>query len=118
MRRIETKLSYNDKDIAEAVDFIHNNFKRNFTTEELSRHCAMSPSYLRTKFLKKLGVTVTEYRDNLRISAAKEMLKSEAFSINDIADALGYFDVSHFSKFFTKKCGMTPTKYAESQKML
>ncbi len=117
MRRVEEKQLFADKDIASAVEFIHNNFKRNFTTEELSRYCAMSPSYLRSKFIKKFGITITEYRDNLRLSAAKEMLRSDVFSINDIAESLGYFDASHFSKFFAKKCGLTPSQYASDKKI-
>ncbi len=118
MQNLEKKAVSTDKYTAAAVDFIHKNFKRNFTADELSRHCAMSYSYLRSKFIKNFGMTITEYRDELRISAAKEMLRSDAFAVGDIADSLGYFDASHFSKFFTRKCGMTPRQYANAKKSI
>ncbi len=114
MKKQQISADFNDPDIAAAVEFIHSNFKRNFTTEELSRYCALSPSYLRTKFIKKTGQTVTEYRDSLRISAAKEMLSSGSFTVNDIASELGYYDVSHFSKFFAKNVGLSPSQYMEN----
>lgn len=118
MQKMEEKAKCADKYTVAAVEFIHKNFKRNFTAEELSHHCAMSYSYLRSKFIKNFGMTITEYRDNLRISAAKEMLRSDAFTVGDIAYSLGYFDVSHFSKFFTRKCGMSPRQYANSKKSI
>lgn len=118
MQKLEEKATCADKYTAAAVEFIHKNFKRNFTAEELSRHCAMSYSYLRSKFIKNFGMTITEYRDSLRISAAKEMLRSDAFTVGDVAENLGYFDVSHFSKFFTRKCGMTPKQYANTRKSI
>ncbi len=102
-----------DADVSMAVDFIHSNFKRNFTTLELANHCALSPSYLRTKFIKKTGKTITQFRDSLRISAAKEMLRVGDFSINEISAELGYYDVSHFSKFFLKHVGETPSNFIE-----
>ena len=56
-------------------------------------------------------MTITDYRDNLRISSAKEMLKSGMFTIKEISEELGYCDVSHFSKTFSRTCGVTPGKY-------
>ena len=100
-----------DSDVRRALSFVHNNFKRNFSIEELSKYCALSPSYLRTKFYKNVGMTITDYRDNLRISSAKEMLKSGMFTIKEISEELGYCDVSHFSKTFSRTCGVTPGKY-------
>lgn len=107
-----------DKDISRAISYIHENFKKNFSGQELSDICALSLSYLRTKFLKQTGYTILAYRDNLRISAAKEMLESGYFSVSEIAIDLGYCDVYHFSKAFKKQAGMSPTAYIKKEKPL
>ncbi len=111
MQGIQRNAEFEDSDIRRAVEFIHMNFRRNFTMAELSEYCTISPSYLRTKFQKYVKSTITQYRDNLRISAAKELLKSNAYSVNSIAEEFGYFDVSHFSKAFLRHTGMTPAEY-------
>ena len=107
-----------DKDISRAINYIHENFKKNFSGKELSDVCALSLSYLRTKFLRQTGYTILAYRDNLRISAAKEMLESGYFSVSEIAIDLGYCDVYHFSKAFKKQTNMSPTAYIKKRKGL
>ena len=104
-----------DPATAAAVDFIHKNFRRPFTGAELAAACSLSISHLRQKFRSALGVSVTEYRDRLRIDAAREMLSSGLFTPKETAYALGYSDVYHFSKVFTAKVGKPPAKYAKKK---
>jgi len=100
-----------DRDIEKAIAFIHRNFKTNFSGKEISEYCSVSLSYLRSKFLRQTGKTIVEYRDTLRIEAAKEMLESRYFTVTEIATELGYCDVYHFSKAFSSHTGYPPTKY-------
>ena len=100
-----------DRDVEKALHYIHSNFKSNFSGASLAAYCSVSLSYLRGKFLKQTGYTVLEYRDRLRILAAKEMLKSEYFSVTEIAAELGYCDVYHFSKVFKAHEGCPPSEW-------
>jgi len=100
-----------DSDINNALKYIHKHFKTNFSGEEVASFCHVSLSYLRGKFLKQTGYTIVEYRDSLRIAAAKEMLKSGCFTVTEIASELGYCDVYHFSKGFSTHTGLSPTKW-------
>lgn len=104
--------SHYDRDITKAVSYIHDNFRNNFSGDEIAHFCSISKSYLRTKFLKQTGLTITEYRDKLRINASIEMLESQHFSITEIASELGYYDIYHFSKTFKRIKGISPQKYA------
>lgn len=109
-----TQRNADDRHVERALEFIHANFKRNFTSEELASHCKVSPSYIRAKFKSSLGMSVTAYRDTLRINAAEQMLSSGIFSVKETAYELGYCDVYHFSKAFSALVGISPAKFAQN----
>ena len=94
-----------------ATDYIHASFKESFSTEDVAKVCCCSESYLRSVFSKFNGMSILEYKERLRIEAAKEMLKSDIFKIREIAESLGYCDVYYFSKCFTASVGIPPFKY-------
>lgn len=110
IKECENKHKYS-KDISLALEYIHGNFKRNFSGKEIADYISMSVSGLRAKFTKQTGYTIVGYRNMLRISAACEMLESGQFNITEIAEELGFCDVYHFSKIFKENMGCAPTKY-------
>ena len=112
-KRISEKTPYGDL-IERAINFIHSNYKRNFSSREIAEHCSLSSSYLRSSFKEKVGVTILEYRDRLRLASAKELLASEELTVKETALVLGFCDVYYFSKFFKTMSGMTPAAYIKS----
>ena len=52
-----------------------------------------------------------DYVVDLRISAAKELLKDPLRSAGEIAEKTGFESSSYFTRTFKKKTGMTPTEY-------
>lgn len=115
----EPSFTTGDTAVDLVIEFIRQNFRRNFTAAELSAHCHLSVSHLRTKLRAATGLGVTEYRDALRMRSAEEMLRSGLFSVKEIAYHLGYADVYHFTKVFRAKTGIPPGRYArmESNKL-
>ena len=108
--------SYEDPVINRATDFIHSNFKKNFSCAELADFCKISKSHLRFKFREAIGSTITEYREQIRVEEAKRMLSSLIFTPKEIAGELGYSDVYHFTKAFKRRTGIPPGKYAKLEK--
>lgn len=105
----------NDSDINKALQYIHKNFDKSYSFDELCRLLSISPSYMRAKFKKYTGVTISEYRDRLRISSAREMLESGHFTLKEIAADLGYCDAYHFSKSFKASNGFSPGQYKRNR---
>ena len=106
-----SKTDKSDDFVTKAISYIHKNFKNNFSGKEIADYCSVSLSYLRSIFLKQTGKTIVEYRDFLRIAAAKEMLESKYFTVTEIASELGYCDVYHFSKIFKHYVGISPSQW-------
>ena len=65
-------------------------------------------------FKKETGKRYVDYLTDLRIQAAKRLLKDPLHSAAEIAHMVGYESPNYFARAFKKKTGMTPTEYARS----
>ena len=52
-----------------------------------------------------------EYLTDVRIKEAKRLLADPRKTIADVSEEVGYNDVKHFSKLFTRITGIHPSKY-------
>ncbi len=94
-----------------ALKYIKDNIHRAVTVEEITQLIGISQPYLYKLFMKDLNVSPKQYITNLRIDTAKKMLISTDMTITNIANSLGYADILTFSRFFSSKVKMSPTKY-------
>lgn len=63
---------------------------------------------------KELGLSFSEYITARRMQKAKELLKDDSRSIEEIANTVGYHDYFYFTKVFKKTQGISPSKYRKS----
>lgn len=78
---------------------------------ELAKICAVSVSTFQRLFLKNYGKAFSEYKSELKMIRAKELLSEGRYSMEEIAEALGFCDSSYFSKCFKRTFGISPKKY-------
>lgn len=104
----------NDNLIDEIVDYLRKNINSSIKIEDISEHCGYSVSYIKSVFLKNFGCGILEYFQNLKISAAKKMLRDTDMDISEIAYRLGYCSSQYFTKVFKAKTGVTPTHFAKT----
>ncbi|WP_290884060.1 helix-turn-helix transcriptional regulator [Fischerella sp.] len=62
-------------------------------------------------FKQAMGLTPRQYVIRCRIETAKRLLAKWELSITEISDRLGFTSHSHFTTFFRKHTGITPTAY-------
>ena len=105
-----------DKEMREAVEYIESHYNEPLAVSTLAERVGYSLTYFTKKFKKAFGCTPTDYIANLKISYAKNCLKTGSMPISDIASALGFCDVSYFSNFFKAKTGLCPGYYRNNGK--
>lgn len=93
------------------LNFIDNNYAEKISAKELSELAYMSEGYFHHYFKKVVGLTLTDYINNLRIKKAANMIKNTNASITEIALSSGYSDINYFSRVFKKIMKLTPTEY-------
>jgi AraC-like DNA-binding protein len=74
----------------------------------------VSPSYMTALFHKNLQISPGEYIRRIKIQESKQMIREGNMNFTEIAEALHYSTVHHFSRQFKDKVGFTPTEYAKS----
>ncbi|HRO41941.1 MAG TPA: AraC family transcriptional regulator [Flavipsychrobacter sp.] len=94
--------------IVEARRIMEASIDKPLTIKELSRKVAMNECYLKKGFKTLTGKTINEYQQELRIAKAKELLQQQGQTVSDVAGALGYSSISHFSTAFKKATGLKP----------
>ena len=59
-------------------------------------------------------MSTRDFIKNIRMQQASELLKEKKLTISEVAYAVGYNSLSHFSSSFKDTYGVTPTEYMQS----
>jgi AraC family transcriptional regulator len=92
-------------------DFIQDRLHQPLRIGELAALAGMSEKYFILYFKQALGVTPGLYIYQLKMNRARELLYSKCYSIQQIADMLGYPDPYSFSKAFKKYYKAPPSQF-------
>ena len=102
-----------------ALKFIRDNYTEKLKLVDVADHIYVSQWHLSKLLNKHTGKNFSEILNGIRIEKAKELLKDPGYRIVDIAEAVGFLDLAHFSRVFKKTCGISANDYrnAESNKL-
>lgn len=111
--REDLKLPETSEDISDLILFLHTNYNRKITIEELTDIFHINRTTLSDKFKNSTGTTIIDYLVKLRIKMASIMLRDTLLPISEISDRVGFNDSVHFTRMFKKHFGCTPSDYRE-----
>jgi len=100
--------------IRQAQQYISANIRQKLSVPLVARQVDVSPSYLTALFHKNLQISPGEYIRRTKLQESKQMIRENNLNFTEIAAALQYSTVHHFSRQFKEKFGITPTEYAKS----
>ena len=101
--------------IDKALDYIHSEYMKNISVDNISSMLNLDRSYFTTIFTKKVGISPGKYIFNHRMSIAASLLVNNRTSVSVAANSVGYSDIFNFSKMFKKHFGISPTEYVKKQ---
>jgi len=107
----DRNVNHSDEDILQTQLWLKNNISKHITINDVARQFGMSTRNFSRRFKEATGKTPANYLQSLRIDVAKNLLQSSNLSIGDVADRVGYSDVSHFTQVFRKRLFITPSDY-------
>ncbi len=80
----------------------------------ISKNVNLNYNYVANVFSEMEGITIEHFIIQQKIGRAKELLRDTDMNISQIADALHYSSIGHFSNQFKKLTGITPTTYKKT----
>ena len=86
-----------------------------FSVEQLAAEVGLDRSHLYRRLRTLTGQTPTEAIRSMRLERAVQLLTSKAGLISEIAYGVGFKSVSHFSKCFRERYGVTPSEFAAQE---
>jgi transcriptional regulator GlxA family with amidase domain len=100
-----------DEVIAEIQFWLRTNLNSELSLAELAEQFGLSQRSFTRRFKIATGIRATEYWQQLRIEAAKDLLASSNLSIQEISYHVGYHDQGHLTRLFKQNLSLTPKDY-------
>ena len=97
--------------IAEAIDYIQQNFQQQPQLDEVAAHIHLSPAHFQRLFTEWVGTSPKKFLQYISVEHAKKILKQEQGSIFDATFATGLSSTSRLHDLFIQIEGMTPAEY-------
>ena len=102
----------------EIIRYIEDNLGSHLTLSEVAGYFGYHPSYFSARFSKITGMPFSKYVMYRRMSRACLLLMTTQMSIEQIAQSLGFYDLSHFTQRFKAAEGITPSRYRRESRGL
>ncbi len=102
--------------VISAINYIRTHLTASLSVSEIAEACLCSKSTLAALFKNEVGQSVAKYIDDLLLSEAQTLLLYSDKSIGNISERLGFCDQFYFSRWFTKRFSISPTKYRKAGK--
>jgi len=97
--------------IQQAVRFINDHYRTDICLDAVAWEVRMSPAHFSRIFKKVMGLSYQDYLHSRRITKAKNLLRTSAQSVSEIAVSLGFADPTGFGRGFKKLTSYTPSAY-------
>ena len=86
----------------------------NISSQEISKKLGLNYAYLSRTFSKATGMTISQYKNHIKIQKAIDLFKIESMNIAEIAQRVGFENQFYFSRVFKSITGFSPTQYIKN----
>ncbi|MGB4659657.1 MAG: helix-turn-helix domain-containing protein [Mobilitalea sp.] len=110
----QEKMGHFSQPIVRAIRFMNRNLFGTCTIKQVAEYLSLDPHYLSGLFRKEVGIPPSKYICQQKMEEAEKMLTLYDYSVAKVADILGYYDISHFSRVFKIYYGKAPSSLHKS----
>ena len=98
--------------IRQVTDYLGANYAdSNLSLASISEHFSVNASVLSTTFKQQMGKNLSAYLEDIRIREAQRLLRTTDWTVNRIAEAVGYLSASTFCRAFRRNTGQNTSTF-------
>ena len=97
--------------LRQITDWMAEHAAEDFDLARLAARAGLSKFHFQRLFKNAVGVSPSRYHINLRMNEARRLLRETKMSVIDVALEVGYANPGHFSQFFRRETGLSPSDY-------
>ena len=97
--------------VEKARIYIEVNYMNRIGVSDIAEALALERSYFSSLFKKEIGISPQRYLMEYRFNRAAELLREHGYSVSRAANAVGYAEITNFSKMFRRFFGVSATEY-------
>jgi YesN/AraC family two-component response regulator len=101
--------------ITQVIEYINSYYQSDISLESVADEMHLNPSYLSNLFSRSTNTTFSKYLSSVRIEKATQFLLYTNYTVEAIAEKVGFADYRQFIKTFKRICGETPAMYRKSR---
>lgn len=98
-----------------ALDYIEQHYADRISVAQLAQILCLSPDRLGHLFRDGVGQAPLQYINEIRLRKAMNLLKTEEYTVTEVAQAVGFFDYNHFGRLFRRRYGCTPNQVRQGK---
>lgn len=103
------------KYVLEAMDYIGEHYNDpSISVSAIAQSLGISEGHLSHTFKKETDYTLLNYLTRYRIHKAMELLRDCRLKVYEVAERVGYRDITYFSATFKKLAGISPSEYQDT----
>ncbi|WP_437397908.1 methylated-DNA--[protein]-cysteine S-methyltransferase [Flagellimonas lutimaris] len=115
---MKTQAIINYNRIAEAIDYLKENFRAQPTLDEVAKKVHLSPAHFQRMFTQWAGTSPKKFLQYISVEHAKRLLSEDQATLFDTAFETGFSSTSRLHDLFINIEGMTPAEYKNGGKNL
>lgn len=93
------------------IEYIQKNYSKDISNTSIGAEFNYHPNYINRSMLNSTGQSLHQYVISVRVLHAFELIQTTDMSITEIAKAVGFKSIKHFSQSFKKIYGFSPTHF-------
>lgn len=97
------------------LDYIYKNYNH-LNLNDLSNHFGYSPRTMMRYIKKNFDCNFSQLIKECKLNYARDYLLNSNYTVDEIAEKIGFYDRSHFDKVFKNQYNITPKNYRERYK--
>lgn len=117
-KRLKTPLALRNENIivSRTLQCIAEHVYDKLSVESVAKEVSVSTSHLTALFRRQMNISPGEYIRRVKLEESKALIREGKMNFSQIAAALHYSTIHHFSRQFKDNFGISPSEYAKSLK--